>query len=207
MEYITDIYVGDKRVATHARLETAFNDYVKIFDDSPFFETVEAVITFEKNNSKLQTVITDIEDFESFLEGRQRAVAWKPEKEDFFDEYALKHGSVKGRVASRNFNTTPTSSYKEQLEKWGSALLPSKDVEPTDAINPSHYKDIIPGYQYMEMMVHMLKDLDGVESHLKGQVYKYLMRCGKKDEELQELKKAKWYLDALVKYHEEGKVI
>jgi hypothetical protein len=33
------------------------------------------------------------------------------------------------------------------------------------------------------------------------------MRCGKKDEELQELKKAKWYLDALVKYHEQGKVI
>jgi len=56
----------------------------------------------------------------------------------------------------------------------------------------------------MELMVDMLPD---VGSHLLGQVYKYLMRCGKKDSEVQELKKAQWYLTALIKYKEEGKVI
>jgi hypothetical protein len=33
------------------------------------------------------------------------------------------------------------------------------------------------------------------------------MRCGNKDDALQELKKADWYLDALIKYKETGKVI
>jgi hypothetical protein len=78
-----------------------------------------------------------------------------------------------------------------------------EDFVPSDAINPNHYKDVVPGYQYMEMMQHMLPD---VRSHLLGQVYKYLMRCGKKDDALQEIKKAKWYLDCLVLHYQTGKV-
>ena len=80
------------------------------------------------------------------------------------------------------------------------------DYKP-DAVNPKHYQDIVPGMQYMQMMVYMLKGKSGVEAHLFGQVYKYLMRCGSKDEETQELKKAKWYLDALIKFKTEGEVI
>ena len=33
---------------------------------------------------------------------------------------------------------------------------------------------------------------------LKGQVFKYMWRCGQKDEPLQESKKAKWYLERLI---------
>jgi len=112
---------------------------------------------------------------EAIQVGKERAFAWKPNNEDFYDNYT---------------------------KKWGAAVPP--DVEPTDAINPKHYQDVVPNMQYMEMMVYMLDD---VKSHLKGQVYKYLMRCGKKDAELQELKKAQWYLNALIKYQEEGKVM
>ena len=36
-----------------------------------------------------------------------------------------------------------------------------------------------------------------------GQVYKYLMRYGKKDAKLQELKKAQWYLNYLIAMNEE----
>lgn len=64
-------------------------------------------------------------------------------------------------------------------------------------INPAHYKDIVPGMQYMEMMQYMLPD---ISSHLLGQVYKYLMRDGKKDNSLQERRKALWYLKFLVAY-------
>jgi len=67
-----------------------------------------------------------------------------------------------------------------------------------DHINPSHYKDIVPGFEYMDMMTYMLKRFDGVDAHLMGQVYKYLMRAGNKDPLLQDLKKAKWYLDRLI---------
>ena len=68
-----------------------------------------------------------------------------------------------------------------------------------DHINPQHYKDIVPGYEYMDCMEHMLQGWEGVEAHLLGQVYKYLMRCGKKDAPEQELKKAQWYLERLIK--------
>ena len=72
-----------------------------------------------------------------------------------------------------------------------------------DHINPDHYKDIVPGYDYMDMMTYMLKRFDGVDSHLMGQTFKYLMRAGNKDPLLQDLKKAKWYLDRLIQENEE----
>lgn len=71
-----------------------------------------------------------------------------------------------------------------------------------DHVNPAHYKEIIPGYEYMDMMEYMLMDFEGVESHLMGQVYKYLMRLGKKDAKIQDAKKAKWYLDRLISTYE-----
>jgi len=80
-----------------------------------------------------------------------------------------------------------------------------KENKPKDSsvISPKHYKEIVPGYEYMDMMVHMLKDFEGAEAHLMGQVYKYLMRYGKKDDKTQELKKAQWYLNYLIKHNEE----
>jgi CRISPR/Cas system CSM-associated protein Csm2 small subunit len=200
MEYITDIYVNNNRVASHARLHTAQEDYNQYYDDSELFDIVEARV----EHHGVITVISNKEQFEAYVLGAERAHAWKPKTDsdlDFYDEYSLKHGQVKGYVASRSFNTEKPE--KTMMEK----IFEASAEKNKDPINPPHYKDIVPGYQYMEMMVYMLKGLDGVESHLLGQVYKYLMRCGKKDEELQELKKAKWYLDALVKYHEQGKVI
>ena len=68
-------------------------------------------------------------------------------------------------------------------------------------ISPAHYKEILPGYEYMDMMVFMLKDFEGVEAHLMGQIYKYLMRYGKKDNKNQELKKVRWYLNYLIAYN------
>jgi hypothetical protein len=51
-------------------------------------------------------------------------------------------------------------------------------------------------------MEFMLMDFEGVESHLMGQVYKYLMRLGKKDAKIQDARKAKWYLDRLISTYE-----
>jgi len=76
-----------------------------------------------------------------------------------------------------------------------------------NAISPKHYKEILPGYEYMDMMVYMLKDMNGYEAHLMGQMYKYLMRYGKKDDKLQELGKVKWYLEFLMKRLEREETI
>ena len=64
-----------------------------------------------------------------------------------------------------------------------------------DHINPSHYKDFINGMQWWETQQWRSKDF-GASS--LTQVDKYLARLGGKDEELQELLKAKWYLDFLI---------
>ena len=76
----------------------------------------------------------------------------------------------------------------------------------SDAVDPKHYKEVVPGMQYIEMMQYMLKDYDGVESHLMGQTYKYLMRLGKKDAKVQDAKKAHWYLSELINYLENGEI-
>jgi len=38
---------------------------------------------------------------------------------------------------------------------------------------------------------------DEFRGHLKGQAWKYLLRLGGKDDEVQELGKANWYVDYL----------
>ncbi len=61
-----------------------------------------------------------------------------------------------------------------------------------DAINPSHYQGIVGNYQYIECMEFIL-GYEGLKAHLMGQIYKYMMRMGKKDSEQQELGKVIWY--------------
>ena len=108
------------------------------------------------------------------------------------------------------------AAFDEEIELWNERLI-AESIQPDsvnvfagekvpDAINPSHYKEVVPGMQYMQMMQYMLAQYTGVEAHLMGHIYKYLMRNGKKDDELQELRKALWYLKCLVLYKETGKV-
>jgi hypothetical protein len=185
MEYIYDLFVNGVRKETHDRFEKAENAFLELCDQEPL-ASVSFIIyrdneVVNKGNSYVE--------LQAIREGLERISAWKPELKipDFFDEYAIKHSGLEGFTARKEFNCT--------------------EEKKLDAINPSHYKDVVPGYQYAEMMVYMLANQEGVNSHLLGQVYKYLMRNGKKDEEVQELKKAQWYLNALINYKEQGKVI
>jgi len=99
---------------------------------------------------------------------------------DFYDEYAHK----------QLWPDTFAKAYNQEID--------DNMTTENDAINPKHYKDVAYGYQYMELMVPMLARFDGVEAHLMGQVYKYLMRSKLKDPFVQDLTKAKWYLDKLI---------
>jgi hypothetical protein len=79
-----------------------------------------------------------------------------------------------------------------------------------DHINPSHYQDYMPDMQWLEAMQYLPRFRDNPEA-FKGaielQIRKYLDRNGGKDEELQELSKALWYMKFLVAYTKEGKPI
>ena len=65
-----------------------------------------------------------------------------------------------------------------------------------DAINPKHYKD------------SNVEPIDAIEAWSLnfnlGNVVKYIARCGKKDEEIQELKKAQWYLNREIERREKN---
>ena len=55
--------------------------------------------------------------------------------------------------------------------------------------------------QYIEVMRFLLTP-EEFKGHLKGQIYKYLLRLGGKDKDSQELQKANWYVDYLAKVSE-----
>lgn len=71
-----------------------------------------------------------------------------------------------------------------------------------DHINPDHYK--IGGIETIDYM-KAKSTPEEFKGHLRLTALKYLSRFGKKDDELQELKKAKWYLDRLVQELENEK--
>ena len=62
-------------------------------------------------------------------------------------------------------------------------------------INPDHYK--VGGIETIEYM-KAKSTPEEFHGHLRLTALKYLSRYGHKDNALQELKKAKWYLDRLI---------
>ena len=119
------------------------------------------------------------------------------DNEDYFDIKAQQYLEKERQEFEKGWSEVFGMEYNKEIDM----------LENKDHINPKHYKNVAAGKQYMELMVDMLAGKSGVEAHLFGQVYKYLMRCGNKDQEVQELNKALWYLQALIKYKSEGKVL
>lgn len=64
-----------------------------------------------------------------------------------------------------------------------------------DNINPAHYKGNI---ECIEAIKTALGDYN-FQHYLRGQVFKYLWRMDKKGQMIDDIKKAKWYLDRLNK--------
>lgn len=61
-------------------------------------------------------------------------------------------------------------------------------TDPTDAINPSHYRGHPSGVECIEITEHMNFNL--------GNSIKYVWRAGlKSSNPIEDLKKARWYLD------------
>lgn len=69
----------------------------------------------------------------------------------------------------------------------------------TDPINPPHYKGHPSGVECIDVVEHMPFN--------RGTAIKYLWRAGQKDDEVQDLEKARWYIDreiALVRRRREA---
>ena len=74
------------------------------------------------------------------------------------------------------------------------------------SVSQSRYQGIVGNYQYIECMEFIL-GYDGLKAHLIGQIYKYMMRLGKKDSEQQELGKVIWYSRCLAILLRDGTII
>jgi hypothetical protein len=178
-------------------------------------------------DGKRNTILKNQDQLDGWLEGQQRKFAWKPEMTEQFGQHTMTaiaqlngigtdiNNAIKG--LSNAFG--PVSNYNPPKELIGTHDLTRGNVAKMSDLTgttegfadnydakggASHYKDIVPGMQYMEMMQYMLAKFTGVEAHLMGQLYKYLMRCGNKDATLQELTKVHWYLEFLMAWHKNG---
>lgn len=65
--------------------------------------------------------------------------------------------------------------------------------------HPTHYQ----GNKFE--VIDIIEDFN-LDFHL-GNVVKYVLRCGKKDDDIQELKKAKWYLDKKIELLEKQQIL
>jgi hypothetical protein len=59
---------------------------------------------------------------------------------------------------------------------------------PSDSVNnPSHYTSHLSGVECITVTEHM--------NFCRGNAIKYIWRAGEKESEIEDLKKARWYLD------------
>jgi hypothetical protein len=108
----------------------------------------------------------------------ERAFAWKPEMDQ---KPAI--GKVEKVTATGRIDTVTT-------------------IINSTAVKPTHYENFIGEYQWIDAMsrIPRFKDPKVFIAAVELQVRKYLDRNGRKDEELQELKKGLFYYMYMVKY-------
>jgi len=128
-------------------------------------------------------VLRTPDDLLGFITAIERVEAWKP---NIKEKTAHEPHLVFHCASSNVINTEPVD--------------PSSTYQK-DAINPSHYQGFVMDLQWLETMQYVYESR-GIDlcAALELQVRKYLDRLGKKDDELQELKKSLWYLKFLIAF-------
>lgn len=126
----------------------------------------------------------------------------------------ITHG-VSNKAIRILFNETDLNGLKDFLDKFKkdySELAVNKiEFKKPDAINPAHYKcyldletDPLQWLETMQYLPRFKNNPDVFKGAVELQIRKYLDRNGRKDNELQELKKALWYLKFLIAYQANG---
>ena len=75
--------------------------------------------------------------------------------------------------------------------------------QPKEMVNhPEHYQSVN-GVECIDAIASATEELIGEEAFCIGTAIKYLWRYKKKEKPLEDLKKAKWYIDRIIKQYEE----
>ena len=122
--------------------------------------------------------------------------------------YILTQKEKLSLLENSDFNCGAEKAYNEILRLVQSQLDEIKGSHKDDSVSdpvdhPSHYTD-----GNIEV-IDFIADKGLVEGFCKGNVIKYVSRAGKKasaklseqDKEIQDLEKARWYLDYLIQYY------
>lgn len=112
-------------------------------------------------------------------------------------------------ISRRTFNTNvsyPREFSENKIYKFGVNVMDDKKVVPMcgysaekeDAVNhPKHYKT--GKIECIDCISAIVNMYDGEQAYDVGQVIKYLYRAPTKMNFMQDLKKAQWYLNRLIK--------
>lgn len=86
---------------------------------------------------------------------------------------------------------------RQQLEQA------KKEILSTDSINPSYY-GAGNGIECIDTMIQQYGE-EEVKSFCKCNAFKYLFRCGHKNDPLEEMKKVQWYINKWIELQERKK--
>lgn len=91
--------------------------------------------------------------------------------------------------------------WKESVKKFNPENKTTKQIFK-DFVKPTHYQNYIDEYQWIDAMSRIPRFTEPIafKAAIELQIRKYLDRNGRKDEELQELKKGLFYYMYLVMY-------
>lgn len=156
-----------------------------------------------KINGPCIAKITGLEDWEEWCDTQARAYSWSDKADKKESTVPLDLTNIWYSLKTACPPKNPWAPFNEQIELTES----NKEATKKDAINPDHYQAYCKDMQWLETMQHLPRYKGKPEVFLGAlelQVRKYLDRNGKKDKDLQELKKAAWYLQFMTRFIENG---
>jgi len=187
-----------------------FNDYLNdLDDDSPFHDTQEKFVQdeFKKaglSNDELEALLPDV-GFElpeiNFGDEEKTEAEWKEIENELIKNKEMTKEMINGLMKDK-IKEIPD----ELLKRFGIKPVAEKD-EPDpknhekNVYKPRHYQlEFEDGYK--TEVIDIIKAISSKEEYvgaMKFQACKYLMRADKKDIAIQDLKKARFYLDEWIK--------
>jgi len=185
MKYVIDVidYKRDQRVSTTTDpfLNKVLGD-LRVSSPSELFKKYNLSVSV---NGRQSFTLSDLEDYEGWLVGLERAAAWQS------NNYVEK---VEGTMTGEGFRIETATI---------------EDLTVSSAVDPSHYRGMLaglPDYGWIDIESRKAKYKDPAVflGAVDLQESKYMERLGKKDEPLQERKKSLFYKMYAILYMENG---
>jgi hypothetical protein len=200
MKYTYDTYIHPtcpKGQAKRIDTTTNFSEAEGLFLDNFQNGNHPFILVTDNTMKGFSSKIENLEDLEGFRLGLEMAIQWRDKP--------------KWDPLSDLLSDSPQS---EEIEETFTAV--EAKIVTKDHINPSHYKAYLDiennpdsssvTLQWLESMQYLphFRNPENFKAAVELQVRKYLDRSGGKDSELQETKKALWYLRFLTAYIANG---